>query len=241
MAFQFSPKIVTDGLVLYLDAGNTKSYIGSGTTLTDLTKSRNDSSLSGSPVFNSGNGGHIIFDGTDDFINTPINNNPTSVTVEVVCSVTSNTSNKLGGNTVGQYIVFRQNTRTVNFEGIALVYIQSGASGYFIAGLSSSSGTYREVNSSTISFGQIYHISATYDSSFVRIYVNGQFITQTSTGFSIDYNATHTYKIGRANAIGVSFDGFFNGKIYHTRIYNRALSATEVLQNYNATKSRFGL
>ena len=58
MAFNYSPKIVTDGLVFYLDAANTKSYIGSGTTWTDLSRGDNSGILNGA-VFNSLNGGSI--------------------------------------------------------------------------------------------------------------------------------------------------------------------------------------
>ena len=62
------PSMVTNGLVLNLDAGNTSSYIGSGTTWTDLTNSGNNGTLTNGPLFNSGNGGNIVFDGIDDVV-----------------------------------------------------------------------------------------------------------------------------------------------------------------------------
>ena len=67
MAFSYSPKIVTDGLVFAVDAANKKSYPGSGTTWTDLAGS-NDGTLTNGPTFDSGNGGSIVFDGSDDYI-----------------------------------------------------------------------------------------------------------------------------------------------------------------------------
>jgi hypothetical protein len=68
MAFYYSPKIVTDGLVLYLDAGNQLSYPGSGTTWTDLSRSQTNGTLVNGPTFNTGSLGSIVFDGVDDFL-----------------------------------------------------------------------------------------------------------------------------------------------------------------------------
>jgi hypothetical protein len=59
------PDIITDGLVLYLDAANTKSYIGSGTTWKDLSRNSNDGTLTNGPTFDSGNSGSIVFDGVE--------------------------------------------------------------------------------------------------------------------------------------------------------------------------------
>ena len=72
MAFIHSPKIITDGLVLALDAGNTKSYPGSGTVWTDLSGNNNTGTLTNGPTFNAANGGSIVFDGTNDYVTLPI-------------------------------------------------------------------------------------------------------------------------------------------------------------------------
>jgi hypothetical protein len=66
--FHYSPKIVTDGLVLYLDAANTRSYPGTGTTWSDLSRGGNNGSLINGPTFNSANGGSIVFDGSNDYV-----------------------------------------------------------------------------------------------------------------------------------------------------------------------------
>jgi len=68
MAVGYNPRIVTDGLVLALDAGNTKSYPGSGTTWTDLSGNGNTGTLTNGPTFDSANGGSIVFDGTNDYV-----------------------------------------------------------------------------------------------------------------------------------------------------------------------------
>ena len=69
MAFNYSPKIVTNGLVLCLDAGNVKSYVSGSTTWTDLSPTQKNGILTNGPTFNSSNGGSIVFDGVDDYIN----------------------------------------------------------------------------------------------------------------------------------------------------------------------------
>jgi hypothetical protein len=66
MAFNYSPKIITDGLVLYLDAANTRSYPTNGTIWSDLSRNNNNGTLINGPTFNSANGGSIVFDGVDD-------------------------------------------------------------------------------------------------------------------------------------------------------------------------------
>ena len=68
MATKYSPKIITNGLVLSLDAANNKSYPRSGTTWTDLSGNNNTGTLTNGPTFNAGNQGSIVFDGVDDYI-----------------------------------------------------------------------------------------------------------------------------------------------------------------------------
>ena len=68
MAFNYSPKVVTDGLVLYLDAANPNSYASGSTSWNDISRGGNNGTLFNGPTFNAGNGGSILFDGIDDFI-----------------------------------------------------------------------------------------------------------------------------------------------------------------------------
>ena len=68
MAYNFSPKIVTDGLVLYLDAANTKSYVSGSTVWNDISRGGNNGSLINGPTFISGNGGSIVFDGVNNYV-----------------------------------------------------------------------------------------------------------------------------------------------------------------------------
>lgn len=68
MSYHNGPKIVSEGLVLYLDAANSKSYSGTGTTWTDLSGNSNNATLVNGPTYSSLNGGGIVLDATDDFI-----------------------------------------------------------------------------------------------------------------------------------------------------------------------------
>ena len=120
MAFNYSPNIITDGLVLYLDAANTKSYPGSGTTWRDLSKSQLNGTLTNGPTFNSANGGSIVFDGTNDYVDNIgdlssfsfiQNTNIFSVSFWFKVDII-NTENRLMGNTIttaekGFVVIFR--------------------------------------------------------------------------------------------------------------------------------------
>ena len=105
-SFAFTP-IVTDGLILYLDAANTKSYISGSTDWYDLTTYNNDGTLTNGPTFSSTNGGSIVFDGVNDYVQ--VNNsdilNPTQ-------TITLSVWSKFNGFYGGFYapILFKKNT-----------------------------------------------------------------------------------------------------------------------------------
>jgi hypothetical protein len=84
MAFNYSPKIVTDGLVLYLDAANPKSYPGTGTAWNDISRGGNNGTLVNGPTFDSTNGGSIVFDGVNDY---GINNTPNLPTGNITATI----------------------------------------------------------------------------------------------------------------------------------------------------------
>ena len=85
MAFNYSPKVVTDGLVLYLDAANPKSYVSGSTTWGDLSRGGNNGTLVNGPTFDGGNGGSIVFDGVNDYGTVPTN--PLLITTEFTKSI----------------------------------------------------------------------------------------------------------------------------------------------------------
>jgi hypothetical protein len=217
------PYIVMDGLVLYLDAGITQSYPGSGTTWTDVNGlgPKNNGALTNGPTFNSGNGGSIVFDGVDDYVN--VND-----TVYSLIGGTLNIWFKRSGNTngiIGSY-GGSGNQRTPTFY-------QSGSN---IIGWEFGSLTARNTG---ISFtdNTWFNMSMTFNSSFnTNVYINSV-LTNTETSLNPG-GFWNEFTVGK---YGNYLSFYANGNFSIVQVYNRALTATEVLQNYNATKGRFGL
>jgi hypothetical protein len=226
MAFNYSPKVVTDGLVLYLDAANPKSYPGSGTAWRDLSRGGNNGTLVNGPTFDGGNGGSIVFDGVNDYGTVPTN--PLLITTEFTKSIWFN------------IISLPVDTN------IREVFRQSGL--YFLI-------SYRaDLNPKLWQIGFTDSTSAKYWLPSTLPLSTWQNITLTGNGsnFGIYYNSTlqasgtysGIFSSGTGDIFISSFTStsrFINSKIGLIKYYNRALSATEVLQNYNATKTRYGL
>jgi hypothetical protein len=227
MAFNYSPKIVTNGLVLYLDAANRYSYPGSGTTWSDISRGGNNGTLVNGPTYNSANGGSIVFDGVDDY-------------------QTGNISN-LGLNANGTFTVectLKYNTNAGTQNPITLTGISNNS---IQIGLISGSPIIWKYGGTTVltytlpAAGTTYRISVSVTPTTVAVYING-ILNNTNNSPVLQTGAiTYLYNSAYSTLGTLTPSSYFNGNIYQTSIYNRALSATEVLQNYNATKTRFGL
>jgi hypothetical protein len=227
MAISRGPKIVTNGLVLALDAADKNSYPGTGTTWTDVSGNANTGTLTNGPTFSNGNGGSIVFDGTNDYVtrSSVATNLSTGVSMEMVFKSTDMNSRAQG---FMQYNILGTN-HYINFytSGVGTlrwetwVPVPTGGAFY---------------SSTTLSNNTWYHAIGTYNSNGSSVlYINGSNVG-TGTYSAASYSATYTttFTIGE-------YAGYLSGNVALARIYNRALSATEVLQNYNATKPRFGL
>jgi len=223
------PNIVTDGLVLCLDAANTKSYPGSGTTWRDLSGRTNNFTLNNSPTFSNTVLGSFSFDGANDY--------GTISTIPEVSNCTYTLWLKWNSIAANQGIFGNENI----LNGTNSVGIRRRSNNNYW--LSQGVGQATIVSSSlSADFVSNWHsLSGTTDGSFGRIYINGVLTSQAS------YNGTNS-NTGRYTIGAVDYDGvggqiyeYFNGNIASIMVYNRALSASEVLQNYNATKTRFGL
>ena len=225
MAFSHSPKIVTDGLIICLDAADKNSYPGSGTTWTELV-SNNGYSLSNGPTFNSEKGGSIDFDGTNDYFDTGLTGgiyNPQFFTMDIWLRLNSTKSTYgLCGrldNTFTQGITFYGTNSTAHFTV----------------------NTYNsDLASTSISTGVINNYHCSYDESTLKLYKDGSLVSSTSYNVAVTYNSSYGWNVA-TNSTGVGLSLSPDMNCYSFRAYNRALSADEVLQNYNATKSRFGL
>lgn len=241
MSFHYSPKIITAGLVLYLDAANTRSYPGTGTTWSDLSRSQNTGTLINGPTFSSGNGGSIVFDGTDDHFITPSGLTPTlnitsQITLETWFKSTSLANIPHGDN------LFSKGLSTDLNSGVYELNLANNTTANILSfrmRIGASTRTYSPTNI-LINLNQIYNVTCTYNGSIMRIFVNG---VENGTGLAASgaiQNSTQQLTIGVrfVHRTGIA-DSFFSGDIYLSKIYNQALSATEILQNFNATKTRY--
>ena len=226
MAFHYSPKIVTDGLVLALDAANRKSYPGSGTVWKDLSGNNTNGTLVNGPTFDGGNAGSIDFDGTNDYISFPSNifSTLTSITISFWFYWTNN----------------EQWTRIFDFGASTSVYMfltprSSANTPRFV--IRPVGGSEQVINApSAISTNVWSNIVITLNGTTGIMYMNGASIQSNSISSTPDdLGNTGNNWIGKSQFS----DPYYTGNISNVTIYNKALSATEVLQNYNATKTRF--
>ena len=232
MAIFYNPRIVTDGLVLALDAANTKSYPGSGTTWTDLSGRGNTGTLVNGPTYSSANSGSIVFDGADDYV-----------------LVNSNASIPYGSTARTVSIWFYTNTTTWADNVNNLFYYGAGSNGssfgidfstYPSMEVWTYGGAGRDLTFST-TYSQVgwKNITVTYNgSTTILIYENGTF-TQTLTLTSACNTPSSGVYIGAVNPSILT--AYYDGNIANTQIYNRALSAAEISQNFNALRGRYGI
>ena len=236
MAFNFSPKVVTDGLVLYLDAANTKSYPGSGTTWSDLSRSGTNGTLTNGPTFNSGNGGSIVFDGVNDYVDcgNVLNFERTdSFTLNSWVNITSLSSFRV--------IVAKMDTLS---KGYAFIVDPNGELTFILRNTPTTNSLLVRTNINLISTNNWFNIVVTYNGnslpSGVNFYVNSipyPIVTILNNTLTQTIITSVSLDVGRRAAN----DGNMLGRISQTQIYNRALTAQEIKQNYNATKTRYGL
>ena len=225
MGLGHSPRIVTDGLVLCLDAANKRSYGGSGTTWTDL-KGSNNGTLTNEPTFNTGNGGSIVFDGSDDYINCG-NSSSLSIasSVGVSVSVWVKTTDTAG------VFIGKRDSGSPNTGWV--LYISGGKARFLHQDTSLTYAT-----SSTDVNGGLWHniVGMRDQSGYPKIYFNGTLEETGTTARSGSLVTSSNLYIAdqfgnEANCI--------SAEISNISIYNRALTADEVRQNYLATKERY--
>ena len=220
--------IVTNGLILNLDAGNASSYPGTGITWTDLSGQNNNGTLVNGPTFGTASGGQITFDGVNDYVSIPDINVTNQISIEAW----------VYANSVGAYnaIASQWRAETNSVSSWTLETVGSDIRLYI------TDGTTISFASTTFQTGTWTHIIGTYDTSTIKIYKNNVLGSTTGTIATIN-NSNLNINIGALySSAGVQGGGgIWNGRISNIKIYNKALSASEVLQNYNVTKSRFGL
>jgi hypothetical protein len=221
MSTNYSPKIVTSGLVLCLDAGNSKSYVSGSTTWFDLSRNNNTGSLVNGPTFTSTAGGGFVFNGTFKYILMPSvidSNNDLTVSFWNRRLSTGSIHNLLHGVDQSAYFQVRYNASN------AVQLVKSNA-----ADMGSFTGYTSTANNDVYLTVRFTKSSNTYD-----LYINGSYISSIT-------NAQTFVTNGPLLGSGYPGSEHFNGYIYSFTYYNRVLTSTEILQNYNALKSRYGL
>jgi hypothetical protein len=233
MSASAGPDIITDGLVLCLDAGNRDSYPGSGTVWRDLAGRGLNGTLTNGPTFNSGNGGSIVFDGTNDYCvggNTSFVNNFYSLAIWFKNTGVPSTNDGGGGFLFAQSNDFDHGVVMSN----SWANQRLGFSGNINNGLTTPDNS---VPNNITHYGV-----GVYDGTTQKIYLNGNLIAQRNFS-TAPVLVSPAFQIGRWGFTGFesNYVRYYNGIIYSVALYNRALTQQEVLQNYNATKGRFFL
>lgn len=216
-------KIVTDGMVLHLDAAQTLSYTSGSSTWFDLSGNNKNGTLTNGPVFNSENGGSIAFDGSNDYVNVSGFN---------VNHGTGNFSYSCWA-----YLTGKPSLGTIfeNGSWTNCILIRYESNGITIYSMNAFYGKFTfNPNLNTWN-----HLTFVRSGNSILFYLNGVFSASTGFGTNLNVNPSPANLF-----IGVSqhaLNQCFNGRLNNLYVYNRALSASEVLQNYDATKTRFGL
>jgi hypothetical protein len=231
MSVSGGPNISEDGLVLALDAGNVKSYPGSGTTWNDLSGNNNNGTLTNGPTFDGGNGGNVVFDGSNDFVNIPYSGttaNTYTFSITMKC-------NTMDSNDANRQTLFglSQNGNPAFRQFDVEIFGNTGR------GFRGDGGSTENVNFFNYSWNldkdanniNVYTVTLT--PTYHSIYVNGELKTTVNRTITAPFNSI---------ILGSRLSGnLWNGRCYNFNMYTRELSPQEILQNFNATRSRFNI
>lgn len=230
MSIQRGPKIVTSGLVLVLDAANKYSYPTTGTSWYDLSGYNKTGTLTNSPTFSAQNMGSIAFNGVNQYARTTdltLTGNETTLTISCWFKPA----------TVSSIVCILSLGDEANYKRRIFVQRESRieANGYF-ADYSSALGI---LSANTWSNVTIVYPSLTVNT--IQLYNNGSLISGTASGTSATLSTFTNKKVTVCGNNAATPGEYGNGSIGNVLIYNRNLSANEVLQNFNATRARFGI
>lgn len=223
--------IVRDSsLITYYDPSLSQSYSGSGATFTDLSGNANTGTLQNSPTFNTTN---FSLNGTTQYISTTTSFvNPQAYTTCIWFKTTS---------TAGRVLFQFESNQTGTASGSYDRRLWVGTDSFLYAGIYSGAVKWGRTASS-VTDGVWRYASAHYNGTDLSLYVNGALVvTYAAIGAAQSY--TGWWRIGSYRSTGwnVASDGYFTGNVGPIQIYNRSLSAAEILQNFNAQRGRFGV
>ena len=242
MATAYQPKIITDGLVLCLDAADKKSYPGTGTTWKDRSGSGNNGTLTNGPTFDSANGGSIDFDGTNDVVGPNTFDYDDSGGAFTLCAWL-NPDTFTSTNTYAAII-----NRTDNSNHIFSAFIEtssgSGTTGELASWFFDTGGAIHQHKSSgncVLNLNEwnfcVWRFSDAVGYTYDLFNSDGAVNNTSAATQSIKKDSTSQFTISRWR----SGSYYYNGQMSNIKVYNKKLTNAEIHQNYNATKSRFGL
>jgi len=231
MALAHSPKIITDGLVLCLDAGNTKSYPGSGTTWTDLSGNGNNGTITGAVYSN----GYFDFDGVnDDGVDTGTSFLKTNdnITLEVFFNHVSNSG--------AYFMLYEGNGDGFGGQIEFHLYVSNGVlASWFNASSGDIALTGSVMTAGTWNYGAVtYENLSSAGNASSKLYQNGILVDSGSSA-TVDLASMPTTNLLIGRPYSTSQGRRYNGQIAAVKVYNRALTASEIQQNYNALKGRY--
>jgi hypothetical protein len=222
----FGPSIVTDNLIFAVDAANPDSYVNGSTTWNDQTVNQNNGTLINGATFDSSNGGSIVFDGTDDYVQFPQN-----TAGQFTRDVMSFEAWVLLDSMASTYPIIVQDKSVYNHADGIQIYAQSSSPKLIVRG----GGGVGITSASTFALGQWHHFVFTFNSTIAQIYINGQ-LDKIGTIGAVTGNSTYDMYLGNYGGANLYE---WDGKMASIKIYHKVLSSAEVLQNYNALKNRF--
>jgi len=237
-----NPAVITDGLVLNLDAGNPLSYTGSGTTWTDLSASATNAALTNGPTYGNSNNGFITFDGVNDYglVTNPATLRNQNFTVslwilpetqnQALTSLADFEHSNAGGGALNGWVIQSEDATTNRFYYIT----------YYTGSSFQPVGNFGAGKGLQVTTGVWQNLTYTKSGTTVTGYRNGiQIYTATAASGTVSYTAGKNFAV--AGTVVAALGRYFKGNISNLQIYNRGLSSSEVVQNFNAIRVRYGL
>jgi hypothetical protein len=239
MSVNYNPKIITDGLSLCLDAANPKSYPGSGTTWTDLSGSGNNGTLVNGPSYSSANKGTFAFDGVNDYVALPTNffNFPSISNFSI--SLWFKSSQTTGATLFGQ----QNSSNPSSASGwVPVIYLRSDglvrAEPFWTGSVNNAILSTNALNDDTW-----HNVTTTFGSGVHKLYIDGIFNSQQSGLSLTSYTSVYYYFLGAGYASSTRNLGniYLSGEISNFDFYSITLTESEVRQNFQALRGRYGI